>query len=450
MSAASALRRPLHPSTVLVALFASAIALGSALLMLPLSSTQPTSWLTALFTATSAVCVTGLALVDTGTHWSLFGQAVILGLIQIGGFGMMTAASLLAMLVNSQLRMRSRLLLQAENRALALGDVRSVAKLVLAVTLIVELLAAAVLTLRFAAAYEMPWREAAWQGLFHAVSAFNNAGFSTYPDSVMRFVADGWVLSPLMVAIVIGGLGFPVLHELLLRRRERARLSLHAQLTLWGSAALLLGGALALGAAEWSNARTLAPLEAAGKVWAALFASVSARTAGFNSLDIAALSTESLVLHYALMFVGGGSAGTAGGLKVTTAGVLLLAVWSEVRGHRDIEFLGRRLHESALRQALTVLMLSSAVVVLATLVMVPMVEHLPGVRFEAVLFEVISAFATVGLSTGLTAQLPPAGQLLLVALMFLGRVGIVTLVVALALNPDRRPYRYPEEKPLVG
>ena len=154
-------RRPLHPSTVLVALFAGAIALGSALLMLPLSSTQPTSWLTALFTATSAVCVTGLALVDTGTHWSLFGQAVILGLIQIGGFGMMTAASLLAMLVNSQLRMRSRLLLQAENRALALGDVRSVAKLVLAVTLVVELLAAAVLTLRFAAAYEMPWREAA-------------------------------------------------------------------------------------------------------------------------------------------------------------------------------------------------------------------------------------------------------------------------------------------------
>lgn len=445
-----AARRPLHPSAVLVALFAAAIALGSLLLMLPLASTQPTPWLTALFTATSAVCVTGLALVDTGMHWTLFGQGVILGLIQIGGFGMMTAASLLGMLVNSQLRMRSRLLLQAECRALSLGDVRSVAKLVLTVTLTVELLAALALSLRFAGAYDMGWSEAAWQGLFHAVSAFNNAGFSTYPDSVMRFVADGWVLSPLMAAIVIGGLGFPVLHELLLRRRSKVCLSLHAQLTLWGSAALLLGGGLALAAAEWSNPRTLAALDGAGRFWAALFTSVSARTAGFNSLDIAALSTESLVLHYGLMFVGGGSAGTAGGLKVTTLGVLLLAVWSEVRGHRDIEFLGRRIHHSALRQALTVLVLCSAVVALATLLLVPLVQHLPGVRFEAVLFEVVSAFATVGLSTGLTPQLPPAGQLLLVLLMFLGRVGIVTLVVALALNPDRRPYRYPEEKPLVG
>ncbi len=442
--------RPLNPSSILVLLFAAAIAIGTILLALPLSqsSGQGGGWITALFTATSAVCVTGLAVVDTGTHWSLFGQTVILGLIQIGGFGLMTAASLLGMLVNSQLRVRARLLLQAENRALSLGDVRSVAQLVAVITLVVEALATLVLSLRFAAAYDMPWREAAWHGLFHAVSAFNNAGFSTFPDNLMRFVADGWVLSPLIVAIVIGGLGFPVLHELLLRRRDRVRLSLHSQLTLVGSAVLLVGGALAFAVSEWNG--TLQALDAAGRFWGALFASVSARTAGFNSLDVAAFSTETLLLHDLLMFIGGGSAGTAGGLKVTTAGVLLLAVWCEVRGYRDVEFAGRRLHEGALRQALTVLVLSSGVVGLGTLMLVPLTQHLPGIRYEAVLFEVVSAFATVGLSTGLTPQLPPAGQLLLVGLMFLGRVGIVTLVVALAQQASRRPYRYPEEKPLVG
>jgi trk system potassium uptake protein TrkH len=444
------LNRPLNPSTVLVLLFAAAITAGSLLLALPAAQTSGLGggWLTALFTATSAVCVTGLAVVDTGTHWTLFGQAVILGLIQIGGFGLMTAASLLGMLVNSQLRVRARLLLQAENRALSLGDVRSVAKLVLVITLTIEALAALVLMLRFMQAYEMGWREAAWQGLFHAVSAFNNAGFSTFPNNLMRFVSDGWVLSPLMLAIVIGGLGFPVLHELLLRRGQRARLSLHSQLTLVASGLLLLGGAAAFAWSEWRG--VLAPLDGIGRFWGALFAAVSARTAGFNSLDVAAFNTETLVLHYLLMFIGGGSAGTAGGLKVTTAAVLLLAVWCEVRGYRDVEFAGRRLNEGALRQALTVLVLCSAVVGLATLTLVPLVQHLPGVRFEAVLFEVVSAFATVGLSTGLTPQLPPAGQMLLVGLMFLGRVGIVTLAVALAQQASRRPYRYPEEKPLVG
>jgi trk system potassium uptake protein TrkH len=197
--------RPLHPTVVMVLLFAGAIALGTVVLLLTASSRAPTTALTALFTATSAVCVTGLAVVDTGTHWSLFGQSVILVLIQFGGFGMMTAASLLAMLVNAPLRSRSRLLLQAETHALALGDVRSVAKVVLGVTLVVEAAVTLVLAARFALGHGMAWREALWQGLFHAVSAFNNAGFSTWSDSLTRFVADPSVLLPVMLAIVVGG-----------------------------------------------------------------------------------------------------------------------------------------------------------------------------------------------------------------------------------------------------
>lgn len=443
------MNRPLSsPAVVLVLSFLSVIAIGTLLLMLPWSTREgaETTLLQALFTATSAVCVTGLAVVDTGTHWSGLGQVFILMMFQLGGFGMMTSATLFGLLMSRQMRLRSRLLLQAETHTLALGDVRSVAKLIFRVTVLVELGMATVLTLRLAWGHGLPWGEAAWLGLFHAVSAYNNAGFSTWSDNVMGFATDAWILGPLMVAIVVGGLGFPVLHELLVRRESRCRASVHTVLTLWGTAALLLGGTVLLLASEWHNPGTLGPLAAADKLLAALFTSVSARTAGFNAVDIGALTSESLALHNALMFIGGGSAGTAGGVKVTTFFVLLLVVWSEIRGHRDVEFRGRRIGSAVLRQALTILMLSGTVVVVALLALLPLTP-LP---MEKVLFEVISAFATVGLSTGITAQLPPAGQLILIVLMFVGRVGVVTLAAAMALNTARRAYRYPEETPIVG
>lgn len=445
----SVAQRPLHPAAVLLLSFLSVIGLGTALLMLPLASAdgQSAPWLTALFTATSAVCVTGLVVVDTGTYWSTTGQVIIMALFQVGGFGMMTSATLMGLLMGGQMKMRTRLLLQAETHSIALSDVKGIAFLVLRVTVVVEVLAALWLAVRFAWGYDMPWREAAWQGLFHAVSAFNNAGFSTWPDSVVRFVSDGWVLSPLMLAIVIGGLGFPVLHELLTERgRRRPQWSMHATITIWGSAVLLALGTLVFAWAELENPATLGPLGWADRLLAALFTSVSARTAGFNALDIGALSTESLALHYLLMFVGGGSAGTAGGVKVTTFFVLLLVVWNEIRGYRDVEFRGRRMAETVQRQALTIFVLSASVVCMALLMVLPMTT-LP---LEKVLFEIISAFGTVGLSTGITADLPPAAQGIIIALMFIGRVGVVTVAVALATHQMRRPYRYPEEKPIVG
>ena len=438
-----------HPATALVLSFLAVIALGTIVLMLPWARADgpPADALTALFTATSAVCVTGLAVVDTGSYWSTFGQATILGLIQLGGFGIMTSATLFGLVVNRQLRLRSRLLLQAETRSLALGDVRSIAWVILVVTLGIEFVVAAVLALRFALGHGMAWGEAVWQGLFHAVSAFNNAGFSTWPDSLTGYVRDAGLLVPVMLAIIVGGIGFPVLHELFVRRRQPShRYTMHTVLTLWGSAALVLGGTVILLLAESANGATLAPLAWPGRVLAALFTSVSARTAGFNVVDIGALQPESLALHYTLMFIGGGSAGTAGGVKITTFCVLLLIVWNEIRGHRDVEFRGRRIASTVQRQALTILVLSATVVVSAVLLLLPMT----GLPFEKVLFEVISAFATVGLSTGITADLPPAGKLVLVVLMFVGRVGVVSLAAILAMNLGRSDFRYPEEKPIVG
>ncbi len=439
-----------HPAAVLPLAFLATILLGSALLMLPWASAsgEGAPWLTALFTATSAVCVTGLVVVDTGTYWSPLGQGLVMALFQVGGFGMMTSATLMGLLIGGHMKLRTRLLLQSETHALSLGDVRSVARMVLVVTVLVEGVVALLLTLRFAVKLDMSWSQALWLGAFHSVSAFNNAGFSTWSDSVMAHVTDGWVLVPLMFAIVVGGLGFPVLTELWANRRKRnARWSIHTTLTIYGSAALVLLGTLVLWLVEHNNPKTLGPLGFADQWLAAMFTSVSARTAGFNAVDIGALETESLVLHYVLMFIGGGSAGTAGGVKVTTVFLLLLIVWSEIRGRADVELRGRRIGTSVQRQALSILVLSGAAVSLGLLAIIPMAGHLP---LDKLLFEVVSAFATVGVSTGITADLPPGAQGVIIALMYAGRVGVVTLALALAMKQVPRAYRFPEEKPIVG
>ncbi len=441
-------RRLHHPSRTVALLFLALIALGTLLLRLPVAQAQgePAPWLVALFTATSAVCVTGLVVVDTGSYWSPFGQAIVMLLFQLGGFGLMTAAALLGLTVNRSLRLRTRLLTQAETHTIGLGDVTGVAQVVLVVTLVCEAVLAGLLTLRLHAAYDMPLAAAAWSGLFHAVSAFNNAGFSLHADSLVRYATDAWVLVPVMLGIVIGGIGFPVLQDIRARRGDTRHWSLHTKLTLAGSALLLVGGAVALAAFEWHNPRTLGAMATGDKLLSAVFASVSARTAGFNSVDIAQLSHESWALHYLLMFIGGGSAGTAGGVKVSTAMILVLLVLAEVRGRPDSEAFGRRVCAAAQRQAITVLVLGSAAVVLGTLAILRMTE-LPT---DQVIFEVISAFGTVGLSTGITAALPAGGQLVLVVLMFVGRVGTITLATSLALGERRMPYRYPEEHPIVG
>ncbi len=450
----AALRRRLripslpHPSQVVVTGFAAAILVGTLVLMLPAARVGEggAPFLVALFTATSAVCVTGLVVVDTPSYWTGFGEAVILLLIQLGGLGIMTAASLLGLLVSRRMGLRSRLTAAAETKSLGIGDVRQVLVGVLRVTLAFEAVTAVLLTFRFALGYDVPLGRAAYHGLFHAVSAFNNAGFALYSDNLMGFVTDPWVALPISAAVIAGGLGFPVILEL---RRQLGRpkaWSLHTKLTVMMTAVLLVGGTVFVTASEWSNPGTLGPLDPAGRLLAGFFQGVMPRTAGFNSLDTAQMYDGTLLGTIVLMFIGGGSAGTAGGIKVTTFVILLLAIYAEVRGESSVNAFDRRIGSRVQRQALTVALLAVASVVVSALVIMEMTEH----ALTDVLFEVTSAFATVGLSTGITADLPGAAQLLLVMLMFVGRLGPITFASALALRDRRRLYQLPEGRPIIG
>ncbi|MEU3253396.1 potassium transporter TrkG [Streptomyces sp. NPDC006997] len=443
----------LHPARAVVVGFALVVLVGAALLSLPFATEQRAAadFVTALFTATSAVCVTGLVTVDTGTYWSGFGEGVILALIQVGGFGIMTMASLLALLISGRLRLRMQLTAQAETKSLDIGDVRRVLLGVAGTTVAVELAVGAVLALRFRYGYGESVGHAVYFGYFHSVSAFNNAGFGLHPDSLTRYAQDGWVTLPVAAAVILGGIGFPVLLELLRHRGRRHRTgrrnwSLHTKLTLVTTAFLLVVGTVLTCLLEWSNPATLGGHSVAGKMLDGFFHSTMSRTAGFNAVDIGALHASTLLMTCVLMFIGGGSAGTAGGIKVTTFAVLAAAMFAEVRGEPTSAVLGRRLAPHVLRQSLTVALLGIGLVIGSTLTLLAITRQ----ELEAVLFEVVSAFGTVGLSTGITADLPTAGELLLTALMFVGRLGPITLVSALALRERTRRYELPEERPIIG
>ena len=438
-----------HPAQLVVLGFAGAVAVGTLLLLLPVSrtGTAGADLVTALFTATSAVCVTGLAVVDTGTYWSGFGQVVVLALIQVGGFGIMTLASLLGLLVWRRMGLRSRITAMAETKALGLGDVRSVVLGVARVSLLVEAVVAVPLGLRFWWAYDYSPGRAAYLGVFHSVSAFNNAGFALWSDSLTRYVTDPWICLPIAAAVILGGLGFPVVLELRRQLRRPRRWSLHTKITVSATLVLLVAGTVFVTANEWRNPATLGALDAGpGRVLAGFFQAVMPRTAGFNSLDYAQMHEGTLLGTVVLMFIGGGSAGTAGGIKVTTFVLLWFVIWAEVRGEQDVEAFGRRIDDRATRQALTVALLSVGVVTASTVALVEM-TRLPT---HQVLFEAVSAFATVGLSTGITADVGTHGHLVLTLLMFVGRLGPVTLVSALALRERRRAYSHPEERPIIG
>ncbi|MBB1245812.1 TrkH family potassium uptake protein [Streptomyces durbertensis] len=443
----------MHPARAVVMAFAVTIVAGATLLALPVAARdgQPTDLVQALFTATSAVCVTGLVVVDTGEHWSGFGQGVVLALIQVGGFGIMALASLLALLIAGKLRLRMTLSAQTETKSQGIGDVRRLLTRVALVTLVVEGVTAVVLTLRFFLHHGTPFPEAVWDGVFHSISAFNNAGFSLNADSLVRYATDPWVTLPIAVAVILGGLGFPVIIELLrhrARRRATGRIawSLHLKLTVATTALLLFLGSLLTLFLEWSNGATLGPLHTGEKVLNAFFHSAMSRTAGFNAVDVGSMEQATLLTTCVLMFIGGGSAGTAGGIKVTTFAVLGAAILAEVRGEPTSGIFRRRLAPHVLRQALTVALLGVGLVIGATIALLTLVDH----EFEVVLFEAVSAFGTVGLSAGLTGELPALGELIVILLMFVGRIGPITLVSALALRERSQRFQHPEERPIIG
>ncbi len=423
-----------------------AITIGTMLLALPVSSTGEGSsgLLPALFTAVSAVCVTGLTSVDTATFWSPTGQGIILALVQIGGFGIMTLASVLLLVIGRNLGLRNGLIAQTETRAVDLGDVRSLVKRLAVIVLACEAVITAVLVPRFRLAYDDDLPTALWHAMFHAVSAFNNAGFALYSDNLVGFVDDPWVMLPLCAAVIVGGLGFPVIGEIV--RVARKRWSVHTRVTLYGSLALLVIGIVGFALSEWTNPDTVGDLSVGGKIVASVTGGVMPRTAGFNSIDYGVATSENLMLTNVLMFIGGGSAGTAGGIKVGTFVLLAFVIWSELRGEQTVSIGGRDMPSSVQRQALTVALLAVGAVLAGTMAMMIATDY----TFEPLLFESVSAFATVGLSTGITFDLPPAGELVLIALMFIGRVGVVTVGASLALSNRRRRYTLPEERIIVG
>lgn len=437
-----------QPPQLILAGFAAAALVGTGLLMLPIAKAGEggTDLLTAFFHAASSICVVGLSTVDTGSYWSVFGQVVILLMVQIGGFGIMAFASLLGVLVTRRLGLRSRLTAAAETHNEGLGGVRGLLIRVASVGLVIELTSTVVLTVRFLTGYHYSFGKALYYGLFHSVTAFNNAGFGLRPDNMTGYATDPWISLTISAVVLLGSLGFPVLFELRRELRTPSRWSTHAKITVAMSALLFAVGTVFLTITEWANPRTLGALQPGGRILAGIFHSISLRTAGFNSVDIGSMHDGTWLGMDVFMFIGGGSAGTSGGIKVTTFAVLLVAIGAEVRGERTVHAFGRRIASRTVRQALTVALLSVAAVVTATIVL----TQITGFSTDRLLFEVVSCFGTVGLSTGITSQLPGAALIVLTALMFLGRLGPVTLVSALALRDNERRYEYPEGRPLIG
>jgi trk system potassium uptake protein TrkH len=426
--------------------FGAVILAGTLLLCLPWATAGGggTGFLDALFTATSAVCVTGLIVVDTGAHFSLFGQIVILALIQAGGLGIMTFSVLAVLMAGGRVSYRFRMALKESLNRLNVRSVMEVALAILVLALVVEAAGFALLWLRWGP--DMGWGQAAWQALFHSVSAFCNAGFSLNADSLVQWRDDFFVNTVICLLIIIGGIGFTVIFEVL-ERKSLKNLSLHSRMALVTSAVLIVGGAVLILVFEtFKPPYSFVHYNFYDKAITAVFQSVTARTAGFNTVDIGAMSDASLFLIILLMFVGGSPGGTAGGMKTTTFAALLAAGAAIVRGERDVRIFNRRLSHELLLRAFTIALLSMSIVAAVTLA----ATAIEGRNFMHLLFEVTSAFGTVGLSTGITAQLAPAEKILIVATMFVGRLGPLTMAMALAQSALKRQFRLPAEEIIIG
>ncbi|BCW60099.1 potassium transporter TrkG [Arthrobacter sp. StoSoilB20] len=436
------------PARLALTVFAVVILVFTGLLSLPAASAAGTvtPLHQSMFTAVSAVCVTGLTVVSTATHWTFFGQLVILIGIFVGGLGTLTLASLLALMVSKRLGVRGKLIAQeAMNNAGRLGEVGTLLRIVIVTSVVIEAGLAIVLIPRFIVLGESFW-QSVWHGVFYSISAFNNAGFTPHSDGIVPYETDLWILVPLMLGVFLGSLGFPVVMVLQQNGLNWKKWNLHTKLTIQVSFILLAAGAVLWGLMEWDNLRTIGHMGLGDKVAHSLFASVMTRSGGFNLVDQNHMESTTMLLTDALMFAGGGSASTAGGIKVTTIAVMFLAIMAEARGDADVKVYGRTIPQGTMRVAISVIVAGATLVSVAAFLLL----SISGASLDRVLFESISAFATVGLSTNLSAELPPSGVYVLTALMFAGRVGTVTLAAGLALRQRSQLYHYPEERPIIG
>ncbi len=447
--------RGMSPSQVLVLGFVAIVLFGSFLLALPISNTSglPMRFLDALFTSTSATCVTGLVVVDTATNFTRFGQVVILLLIQVGGLGFMAMATMIFLILGRRIGLKSRLLLQESFNRFSLSGLVRLTKAVMGLTFFIEGIGALLLFLRLK--NFMPVGEAAFAGVFHSVSAFCNAGFDVFGringefSSLATYAEDGYIPLVFGALFVVGGLGFPVLAEILsMKAGKNKHISIHTRLVLKITAFLLAFGTVAILILEYTNPETLQGMPFFHKLVNSLFTSITPRTAGFNTINTGGLRESTSLLIMMLMFIGASPSSTGGGIKTVTAGVLFMSLASTIRGDDAVEIHERRIPAEQVMRATAVVILAALVVLAGTLI-VSMTEKAP---FLDVMFEVISAFGTVGLSRGITPQLSSISRIVIIVIMLIGRLGPLTFAVALNYKKSVSKVRvsFPEEHVMIG
>ena len=442
------------PTQIIAMGFVLVILTGTILLTLPISSREGnwTNVIDAFFTATSAVCVTGLVVKDTGTYWSIFGQTVILVLIQIGGLGFMTIGTLFALALGRKISFRERVIMQEALNQTNISGIVKVAKNILIMTFTIQAIGAILLSFRFIPLLGVS--KGIGYSIFHSVSAFCNAGFDLMGavsgpfSSLSLFQNDLWVNLVIMSLVVIGGLGFMVVMDIG-NKRKFSKLSLHSKIVIKLTLLLIIIGFFAIFVFEYSNQATLGNKSFFDKVLPSLFHSITPRTAGFNTLDTGELTTSGKFFTMILMFIGGSSGSTAGGVKTTTIAIVILMIVTTIRGKEDTVVFGRTLPRAIIRKAVTIVGLALGLIITTTMILSITDPQFP---FEAILFESISAFGTVGLSVGITPELSQIGRVVIAFMMFFGRVGPLTVFLALAYNKKnmQRKVKYPEERVIIG
>jgi trk system potassium uptake protein TrkH len=448
------------PARFAIVVFGSLVLVFTLLLSLPIATASGTRapLVDAFFSAVSVICVTGLSTVDMATYWSPFGHVIIFLGVEIGGVGVLTLASILGLVISRRLGLRQKLLAAgdsnplrirkgpiAESQAVRLGDTGSLLLTVAVSVLAIEAVIALMLFPRMLLA-GFAVGDAAWQSVYISAMAFTNTGFLPLESGLEPFAGDVWFLGALMLGVVLGAIGFPVIFVLARNLRRPHKWSLHVKLTLLTFALLLVIGAAAYFLLEFDNPATFKDMDAGQRILQSLFLSTMARSGGFATVDLSQLNGSSLLVTDMLMFIGGGSASTAGGIKVTTLAVLFLAAFAEARGKDEMEAYDRRIPQDVLRLAVSVVLWGATTVAAATIILLQLTDE----PLDFVLFDVISAFATCGLSTGFTQNASDPAQYVLAITMFLGRLGTVTIAAALAASQSRQLFRRPEERPIVG
>lgn len=437
----------LNPAYILIFGFLGLILIGTLLFMLPIATRDRhhLSFIDALFEATSAVCVTGLAVVDTGTTFTLFGQIVLLLLIQLGGWGFMTSSILMFLVFGKKIGLRERLLLKESINSFSLQGLIKLVKKIILITLVTELIGALVLAIRWS--YEMPWQKAVYYGIFHSISAFNNAGFGLEPDNLSKWVGDPAVNIMITTLFITGGIGFTVILDIF-EKKSLKKLSLHTKLVLSSTLFLNIISSFVILSLEYNNPSTLGSLSFEDKLWAAYFQGVVPRTAGFNTVDIGQLTISSQLYMIGLMFIGASSGSTGGGIKITTALLLLFSIWAVIKNKKEIHIWKRRIPKDLVTKSMSI---ATTGILFIFIILFVLTITEKGAAFSKILFETVSAFGTVGLSANFTSELTPIGRICIVIMMFIGRLGPLTMAFSLVMMASKdNKIRYAEEKILIG